>query len=333
MRARARWVMAAGLGLLAATASAQDRERVEAEARGQAAEADRLFKAGDYAAALPLYEAERGSRAVLGDRRYEAYAVRAIGCCRSNLGDDDAAIAAWHDARKIDARRDDAGFEGYDWLLIGQAHLRRGRVAQADGRPGLAAERADDARREFASLGVKAGSAAASRALGEALADLERLDAAATALEEAARGHEDLDDVPGLARDLTLLAAVRADSGDPAGAVEVARRAARVHHDADDPSGELDALVALASYQDQAGQRADAAATLAEAVEIARREATPARFVRLLVLSAQLARRDGQSDRADALFDEAERTARRVENAALRRIVSEARTTTAKPTP
>src|SRR4051812_1272861 len=41
------------------------RERVEAEAIGQAGEADRLFKAGDYAAALPLYEAERGSRAAL----------------------------------------------------------------------------------------------------------------------------------------------------------------------------------------------------------------------------------------------------------------------------
>lgn len=41
-----------------------ERTRVEAEATGQAAEADRLLKAGNYAAALPLYKAERSSRAL-----------------------------------------------------------------------------------------------------------------------------------------------------------------------------------------------------------------------------------------------------------------------------
>ena len=110
---------------------APDRDRVEAEATGQAAEADRLFKAGEFVAALPLYEAERASRAALGDRRYEAYALRAAGCCHFNLGHDDPAIAVWLDARKIDARRDDRGFEGYDLLLIGRAHLRRGRLAES----------------------------------------------------------------------------------------------------------------------------------------------------------------------------------------------------------
>ena len=109
-----------------------DRARVEAEARGQAAEADRLLKGGEFAAALPLYEAERASRAALGDRRYEAYAARAVGCCKAGLGDDDDAILAWRDAAKLDAGRDDPGFEGYDWLLIGAAHFRRGRTADAE---------------------------------------------------------------------------------------------------------------------------------------------------------------------------------------------------------
>src|SRR5438477_11546587 len=100
-----------------------DRDRVEAEATSQASEADRRFKAGDYAGALPLYRAERASRAALGDLRYEAYALRAIGCCHAALGDDDAAVAAWHEARTRDARREDRGFEGYDWLLTGRPHL------------------------------------------------------------------------------------------------------------------------------------------------------------------------------------------------------------------
>ncbi len=83
---------------------------------GQAAEADRLFKAGDFAAALPLYEAD---------------AARAIGCCHERLGDLDAAIAAWEAARALDASRDDGGCEGYDWLLIGQVQLRRERPEEA----------------------------------------------------------------------------------------------------------------------------------------------------------------------------------------------------------
>ena len=104
----------AGMAAVAVRAEGPDRGRLETEAIGQAAEADRLFKAGDFAAALPIYEAERTSSAALGDLRFEAYAARAIGCCHERLGDLDAAIAAWESARALDARRDDRGFEGYD---------------------------------------------------------------------------------------------------------------------------------------------------------------------------------------------------------------------------
>ena len=108
-----------------------DRERVESEATLQGTEADRLYKAGDYAAALPLFEAERASRAALGDLRYEAFALRGAGCCRYGLGDDDGAVAAWRAALAVDAQRLDKAFEGYDGLLIGRSYLRRGRHEEA----------------------------------------------------------------------------------------------------------------------------------------------------------------------------------------------------------
>jgi tetratricopeptide (TPR) repeat protein len=108
-----------------------DKARIESEAIGQAAEADRLFKAGDYAAALPLYEAERASRAKLGDVRQEAYATRAVGCCHEGLGDLEAALVALEAARRLDSRRDDKGYEGYDLLLIGRVQFRLGRVEEA----------------------------------------------------------------------------------------------------------------------------------------------------------------------------------------------------------
>src|SRR3954451_8734070 len=130
------WVLTGGtggavFGQSLAQLPAGDRARTESEARGQAAEGDRLFKQGDFAAALPFYEAERASRSALGDLRYEAYALRAIGCCHDRLGDFEAAIAAWEEARALDARRDDRGFEGYDWFLIGQAQLRLERTEAA----------------------------------------------------------------------------------------------------------------------------------------------------------------------------------------------------------
>ncbi len=108
-----------------------DRGRAATEAANQAAEADRLFKLGEFEAALPLYEAERASRAKTGDLRYEAYALRAIGICQAELGDDPAAIASWREAFALDLKRDDPGFAGYDDFLIGQAEARLGRPDDA----------------------------------------------------------------------------------------------------------------------------------------------------------------------------------------------------------
>ncbi len=380
-----------------------DRAQVETEATNQASQADRLFKAGQYQAALPLYEAERASRSALGDRRYEAYALRAMGCCRSALGDDLRAIAIWQEARKLDALRDDPAFEGYDWLLIGQAYLRCGRlsetveavtlslpklskaidndheadarlvladallqldrprdaarhleraetlahtlndprrlalsqlgsarVALATDQPGLAVDRADEALRTFKTLNAKGDAALASRTLGEAYADLGRLDAAVAPLEAAARDHETVKNLSAVADDLALLAAVRADAGDPAAAVATAQRVVKARRDASDPSGEVDALVAQASFQDQAKDQGGSAATLAEALSVARQEATPARLVKLLILASTVTRRAGQSAKADALLTEAEQTASSADNAALKRLVTEAKASLAR---
>lgn len=136
MRSQGWRIVCVGLaawGIIPACARAQeDQGRLEAEARGQAAEADRRFKEKDYAGALPLYQAERASRAALGDVRYEAYAARASGCCLAELGEYDAAVEAWNDARRLDAKREDPGFEGYDGLLIGQLLVGLGRLADAE---------------------------------------------------------------------------------------------------------------------------------------------------------------------------------------------------------
>ena len=112
-------------------AQEQDRGRTAAEAANQATEADRLFKIGEFAAALPLYKAERASRATTGDLRYEAYALRAIGICQAELEDDPAAIDSWRQARMLDLKRDDPGYAGYDDFLIAQAEARLGRVDDA----------------------------------------------------------------------------------------------------------------------------------------------------------------------------------------------------------
>ena len=101
-----------------------DRGRVESEAAGQANEADRLFKRGEWEPAIALYEAERASRAALGDIRYEAYALRAIGICRMELGDDESGIEALLKAKALDLKRDDKGYAGYDLFLIAQAEIR-----------------------------------------------------------------------------------------------------------------------------------------------------------------------------------------------------------------
>jgi tetratricopeptide (TPR) repeat protein len=124
------WLM---LALAASFAVAQDvsRDRIEKEASAQAARADGLFKGKQYTAALKLYRAEAASRKAVGDARYEAYALRGIGCCLAILGDDEEAIAPLKEARTIDAGRDDKGFEGYDGLLIAQCERRLGRQADA----------------------------------------------------------------------------------------------------------------------------------------------------------------------------------------------------------
>ncbi|MDR3637302.1 MAG: hypothetical protein P4L84_26095 [Isosphaeraceae bacterium] len=136
MRSQGRLIVFVGLaawGLVPAPVTAQeDRARVEAEARGQATEADRRFKEKDYAGALLLYQAERASRATLGDLRYEAYAARASGCCLAELGQYDAAVEAWNAARGLDAKREDPGFEGYDCLLIGNVEVGLGRLREAE---------------------------------------------------------------------------------------------------------------------------------------------------------------------------------------------------------
>ncbi len=108
-----------------------DRGKVESEAAGQATEADRLFKRGEWEPALALYEAERASRSALGDVRYEAYALRAIGICKAELGDDEGAIEALLKARVLDLKREDKGYAGYDLFLIAQAELRLDRPLDA----------------------------------------------------------------------------------------------------------------------------------------------------------------------------------------------------------
>ncbi len=124
------WIL---FGLIPSPLVAQepDRARAATEAASQASEADRLFKLGEFAAALPLYRAEHASRATTGDLRYEAYALRAIGICQAELGDDTAAVDSWRQAHTLDLKRDDPGYAGYDDFLIAQAEARLGRAEAA----------------------------------------------------------------------------------------------------------------------------------------------------------------------------------------------------------
>ena len=114
-----------------ALAQEPDRSKVETQAAGQAAEADRLFKLGEWEPAMALYEAERASRSKLGDFRYEAYANRAIGLCKGELGDDEGAIEALRRARVLDLKREDKGYAGYDLFLIANAEVRLDRPLDA----------------------------------------------------------------------------------------------------------------------------------------------------------------------------------------------------------
>lgn len=215
-----------------------DRARVESEAIGQAAEADRLFEKGEFASALRLYEAERASRAALGDRRYEAYAARAAGCCHARLGDFDAAIDAWHAARAIDAKRDDRGFEGYDWYLIGDVELRRARPAEAL----QALERAIP----FLSTAAdRDHEADARRLLAVALVDLNRTGEAGPHLERALALARALDDPRRSADVLAQLGRVALSLGDAGAAAEWLSDARDAFHDQQrtDDSAEMDRLL------------------------------------------------------------------------------------------
>ena len=166
-------------GLAPSLAWAQtDRARLEAEARGQATEADQRFKEKDYEGALILYQAERASRAVLGDLRYEAYAARACGCCLAELGQYDAAVEAWNDARRLDAKREDAGFEGYDSLLIGNMCVGIGRLREAE-------EALEQALRRLSKAGDREHEAEARRLLGRVLTLTGRADESEAHFERA----------------------------------------------------------------------------------------------------------------------------------------------------
>lgn len=378
--------------------SPTDRARLEAEAAGQSTEADRRFKAGDHAGALPLYRAERTTRAKLGDRRFEAYAIRSEGCCFSALGDAEAAIALWLVAAEIDRDREDPGLVGYDWLLIGDAYNRLDRPLDAAqyleralpklsgaidqdheadarvilarvlvnldrareavphasraadlasslkdqprlasawiaagladarrGEPGLAAERFSDAIRILESLDQPEEVAPTLRVLGEALADLGHLPSAIAAFEEAAGLLKALGNEPARAELLDLLAAAQADSGAWGPAAQTAREAFRTWKDLGEISGAIEALVRLAHFRSQAGDREAAADAIIEALTTQGDATTPARRVRLLLLSAGLERQAGRLDQARKQLDAAEDVAKGSDNAALRRLVSDAR--------
>lgn len=190
-----------------------DRARVESEAIGQAAEADRLFEKGEFASALRLYEAERASRAALGDRRYEAYAARSAGCCQARLGDFDAAIDAWHAARAIDAKREDRGFEGYDWCLIGDVELRRAR-------PNEAHQALTRAIPLLSTAVDRDHEADARRLLAVALVELNRPGDAGPQLERALALARELKDPKRCADALAQLGRVALRLGDPGAAAE-----------------------------------------------------------------------------------------------------------------
>jgi len=117
-------ILLAGILGVEAPGDEPARDQVEAEAMGQAAEADRLFKEGDFAARAPPLPGRahlacqawrpplRGLRRA-GDRLLP----RAVGAISRRPSPPGRRPAPY------DAKRDDRGFEGYDWLLIGQAQL------------------------------------------------------------------------------------------------------------------------------------------------------------------------------------------------------------------
>jgi tetratricopeptide (TPR) repeat protein len=327
------------LGLVpGALAQQVDRGKVEAQAAGQAAEADRLFKRGEWEPAIALYEAERASRAALGDIRYEAYALRAIGICHAELGDDESAIESLTKARLLDIKRDDKGYAGYDLFLIAQAELRLDRPE--DGLKSLnmalpllsqAVDRdhETDARLVLTRTLVVLGRAEQARphvaraiALSEALNDAWRLadswassgqvegalGNASLALERSADAQE-LFEEQGRAAESAWMETVTGSTllmlGRPDLALARFEEAAKLHEHLEDGGSLSEDLAAVAGLQLDAGKLDEALQAARKAVEKAQEFDDRPREVEARVRLAQVLARKDDWPAAAATLDEA----------------------------
>lgn len=334
-------------GLMAGPAAAQDadRSRAAAEASNQAAEADRLFKIGEFEAALPLYRAERGSRAATGDLRYESYALRAIGLCLAELGDDPGAIEAWRLARSIDLKRDDPGFAGYDDFLIAQAEARLGRPDDAirslnEALPRLsgAADRdhETDASLALARLLVGTGRAGAARRHAARALDLARTAKDAWRIADALASSGQVEGMTGQpAQALDLFAQAQRAFEDQGRAADVAwmetisastlvlldkpgqalpryERAAQLHKDLKDGGSAAEDLTAAAGLHLRAGRIEPALRAAEEAVDQAADADDRPREVEARVRLAQILGARGDWGKAAEVLDEAVTLGRQV---------------------
>jgi tetratricopeptide (TPR) repeat protein len=315
-----------------------DRAKVETQAAGQASEADRLFKQKDWEAAIVLYEAERASRAALGDVRYEAYALRAIGICHAELGDDESSIEALTKARALDVKRDDKGYAGYDMFLIAQAELRLDRAIDAiktlEKALPLLSQAVDrdhetDARLSLTRIFVTLGRSEEARphvaramSLAEELADSWRIaDAWASsgqvegmlgnyslALERFADA-EVLFDQEGRAGDSAWMETVTGStlllSGRPDLALSRYEEAARVHEHLEDGGSLAEDLSAIAGLQLEANRVEDALGSARRAVEKAQAADDRPREVEARVRLAQVLGRKNDWKSASEVLDEA----------------------------
>ena len=331
-----------GLGLIfvgdPAIGQEVDRGKAEATAAGQAAEADRLYKLGEWGPAMALYEAERASRAALGDLRYEAYALRAIGLCRAELGVDDAAIESLRQAHRIDLKRDDPGYAGFDLFLIAQAELRLDRAPDAVKTLGealpLLSQAVDrdheaDARLSLVRALVGLGRVEEARphakraiALAEDLNDAWRLaDAWASsgqvegslgrpslALERFADARE-LFEQQGRAAEAAWMETVSGSTllllGRPDLALARYEEAARLHDHLDDGGSLSEDLAAVAGLQLDANKLPEALKAATLAVEKAQEADDRPREVEARVRLAQVQGRQGDWTTAAATLDEA----------------------------
>lgn len=263
MSIRSLFAAAVVLAVAAARVTGQgvDRGRIEREASAQAAQADKLFKAGRYDAALRLYRAERESRKALGDARYEAYASRGIGCCLFELGDPEAALDAFRAALAADLGRDDRGFAGYDGLLLGRTELRLNRPADAVATLEAALPRLDQAVDRDHECEARIELVAARLALG----------APARALADAARARDlarDLDDARLLAGAWHALGRVDRDLGRLGPALMRLQDARDAYRDQDRPEDRALATNDLADVAYRLGHRDRAAGLFEEAAAL-----------------------------------------------------------------